>query len=361
MKRRLPGAALWAVLVCAIAPGDGLFAAELGAGLALSLDRRFVRLPAGRSVIDVQVPEGQLVSVGVFGPSRALRGFDVTGSDLGRLARRSGALDDDGLLPHVTSFPVAGSQEWLTVIVDAGEPVLLARSVADPEDVVPRPKKVLERGSVAPRALVGMPVPGSSEAGYMLQGPSRYHFARLDVVLVLAGAFAKTQRRFRADPIAIGDMSQWDGNRPATDQGLPRHISHVGGRDVDIALPANDGIPSTVRDHCKGVLIEEDRYGCAHGTVRGLDAMRLAYLLGLLIDSSPPHTAVTKIYIDDAYLQEVQKVLDTLRERRWIGDEGYAALSDGGIAVTSPWHTDHVHVRWAGEDAGPGFPSVLAD
>lgn len=353
--------ALWVGLALALPVGHAALAREPSTSdLVLGLDEASLRLPAGRSVIDVELPEGQLVSLGIFGPSHALRGFDVTGSEVGRLVRGNGVLDEDGLLPHITPLPLGTSPGWVTVIVDAGEPVLLSRSAADPRDTEPRPRKVLERGSVSPRALVGLPLPRSTDDGYLLQGPSRYHFARVDVALALLEALQKTQRRFRADPIAIADVSQWDGDRPATDRGNPRHISHVGGRDVDLALPANDGIPSTVRDHCKGVLIEEDRFGCAPGTVRGLDALRLGYLLGLLIEGSET-SLVTKVYIDDAYLKEVRAVLDTLRERRWIGDAGYAALSEDGIVVASPWHTDHVHVRWGGEEADPGFADQGVD
>ena len=44
-----------------------------------------------------------------------------------------------------------------------------------------------------------------------------------------------------------------------------------------------------------------------------------------------------------------------LEARRWIGEEGRAALSEEGILVASPWHTDHFHVRFGGEPGRPTF------
>ena len=54
-------------------------------------------------------------------------------------------------------------------------------------------------------------------------------------------------------------------------------------RDLDIALPADDEEPSTVRPHCTGVLIEQDVHGCAPGPVHGFDALRLAWARGVKI------------------------------------------------------------------------------
>jgi hypothetical protein len=327
----------------------------------LELGQPSLALPAGRSVVRVDLPAGQLVSLAVLGKQGALLGFDLTGSPLAARVRAHGSLDEDGLLPRVASLRVPLDERALLVVVDAAEPVTLARSVADPSLVEAPSAKALRTGIAAPRALIGMPAPAGLEDGYMLQSPARYQFVRVDVAMALAAAFRQTRVRFKRDPIAIADASQWDGIRPATDVGRPRHISHEGGRDVDIALPAADESASTVRSHCSGVLVEQDVQGCAPGTARGLDALRLAYLLGLLIEGYgspdappskgkvPPVARLERIFTDDVYVREIRKAADKLRERRWIKDWVYETLLDENLLRPSAWHTDHVHLRFVGE------------
>jgi hypothetical protein len=53
---------------------------------------------------------------------------------------------------------------------------------------------------------------------------------------------------------------------------------------------------------------------------------------------------------DEAYIEEIRKAARELRRKNWIHDEGFAALLEDGILRPSPWHTDHVHLRFAGED-----------
>ncbi|MBI4699663.1 MAG: hypothetical protein HY744_00615 [Deltaproteobacteria bacterium] len=209
-----------------------------------------------------------------------------------------------------------------------------------------------------------IPAPLDPGAGYVSQAPSRYQFLRSDVAVALLGALRQTRTRFRRDPLAIGDASQWDGGRPASDLGTTRHISHLGGRDVDVALASDDPeAPSLFVRHCQGVRTELDVFQCAPGTVHGFDALRMAYFLGLLVDGPTPNgihmpegrpgpiAEVETIYTDQAYIDEVGRAAQVLRERRWIHDDGYAALGEDGIMRPSPWHTDHVHVRFGGEAA----------
>jgi len=346
-------------VVDATAPGAPASSPGLAAPVRLRSSERRIGLPAGRSVVEVEVAAGRLVSIAVFGPSDALLAFDVANAPFAGAVRAHGALDEDGVLPRVASFRTPLGADRISVIVDATQPVELARIEADPTAVAPPPPKALKLGQAEPRPLIGFPAPVSREDGYLLQSPGRYQFLRVDVAAALLAALRQTRVRFRRDPIAIADITQWDGVRPATDLGRPRHISHEGGRDVDIALPANDDSPSTVRAHCAGVLVESDVHGCAPGTARGVDALRLAYLLGLLVDGEPaepgatPRDHVEKIFTDDVYVREIRKAAEVLRERRWIKDAGYAALSEDGLLRPSPWHTDHVHVRFVGE---PGRP-----
>lgn len=311
-------------------------------------------LEAGRHLLDLALPAGAFVAVGLFGPAASLRGVTLVGDAAPvRAARSSGPIDEDGMLPRVLAFAPCERGCRLGLVVDVTDPVAIEVTTADPAEIVAPPPRELARGDARARPLVALPPPSSADDGYVLQTPHRYAFLRVDVALVLREALRVTRRRLRGDPIALGDASQWDGNRPATDRGAPRHISHVGGRDIDIALPSSDGTQSLVRDRCRGVLLAEDRYGCAPGTVKGLDAVRLALLLGAMCDLAPGE--IVKIFLDDVYRKEVVAIAPSLVEKRWLKAEAAAALSEDGVLIASPWHTDHVHVRFRGEPGRPLF------
>jgi hypothetical protein len=320
-------------------------------------------LAAGRSIVDVHVPAESFVSIGVFGPQGALLGFDVLSVSRaedaapldGELAplRAHRPLDEDGLLPRIVSFRSPAETAIVRILVDAAEAVEVRRSAAPVAavELIPTHGKGFRYKPVQSPSI-GFPAPASRDEGYFLQSPARYQFARTDVIAALLRAFQKTRTRFKRDPIAIADISQWDGIRPATDLGRPRHISHEGGRDVDVALAANDEEPSTVRAHCTGVLVEQTVQGCGPGTARGFDASRMAYFLGVLFESVPP---VEKIFVDDVYLRELRRAAERLHERRLLKDRGFEGLSDDAIVRPSPWHTDHLHVRFAGPAGRPAF------
>ncbi len=319
----------------------------------LRLDRSSPRvsLEAGRSIVTVEIPNDVFASIVVLGAPQALLGFDLVGSPAARIARSAGPLDEDGYLPHVVSFAPRDEPEEMRVTVDVVDPVDVALVFASSDSAhPPDPKRVVD-GTELARPLVGIPAPRSVRDGYMLQVPARYLFARIDVAMALMAAFDKTYRTFKRDPIALSDISQWDGRRPKSDRSLPRHISHVGGADVDIALPAFDTFPSTTRDHCRGVLIDPDHFGCAPGSGKGVDLERLAFLLGALVDESP--TPLVKVFIDDVYRREVIRIAPDLKKAGLLKEDAVAALSEDGIVVASPWHTDHVHVRFRGEQGRP--------
>ena len=260
-------------------------------------------------------------------------------------------LDEDGLLPRIVSFRSLSEAVTIRVLVDAEEDIEIRRVSAPLTGPEPLPEKG-KRYRPAQAPSIGFPLPISRDEGFFLQSAARYQFARTDVIASLLRAFARTRAKFKRDPIAIADISQWDGVRPATDLGRPRHISHEGGRDVDLALAANDEEPSTVRAHCTGVLIEETTQGCGPGTVRGFDAQRMAYFLGALFETSPP---VEKIFVDDVYLRELRKAAERLHDKRVLKDAAFEGLSDDAIVRASPWHTDHLHVRFAGPPGKPAF------
>ncbi|MBK8258444.1 MAG: penicillin-insensitive murein endopeptidase [Polyangiaceae bacterium] len=329
--------------------------------LYLPIHKTSVAVAPGRTVLEVEVPAAVFTSIGVFGPQTSLLGFDILdvvsaasnlpidGAAQPLRARRP--LDEDGLLPRIVSFRSPSERSLVRVLVDAAEPVELRRVSTD----IVEPEFLPKKGKPPPMfqsPVIGFPVPAGRDDGYFLQAAARYQFARTDVIASLLFAFRKTKSKFRRDPIALADISQWDGIRPATDLGLPRHISHEGGRDVDIALAASDEEPSTVRAHCTGVLIEQSVQGCGPGTVRGFDASRTAYFLGLLFETMPP---VEKIFIDDVYLRELRRAAEKLHDKRVLKDPGYEGLNDDGIVRPSPWHTDHLHVRFAGPAGKPAY------
>lgn len=325
-----------------------------GTSRRLALDAARMALPAGRSLVDVEIPAGQYISILVLGRAEALLGFDVLGPPALRPLRAHRPLDEDGLLPRALSFRAPEGAAAIQLLVDVETPVELARTAAEaPEEIAPHPP-----GKPRPPALelplIGMPVPLAREDGYLLQSPARYQFARADVARALLAAFRQTRRRFRREPIAIADISQWDGRKPKSDLGAPRHISHELGRDVDLALPALLDEPSTVRAHCAGVFVAPEHWVCAPGTAEGVDALRLAYFLGLLLDGSP-EGAVTAIFTDEVYIREIRRAAETLRERRWIKPAGLAGLLDERLLRPSAYHTDHVHVRFGGAPARPAL------
>jgi hypothetical protein len=316
-------------------------------------------LSEGRTTLEVEIPERAFVSIAVLGPKDALLGFDLAGSPAADAARSASPLDEDGILPHVVSFAPRETSEVMEVTVDAASPVDLALVAASLDEAVAPSPKGLADGIEFARPLVGIPAPRSRAEGYFVQVPGRYVFARIDVAIALLGAFEKTAKRYKRDPIAVSEISQWDGKRPRTDLNNPKHISHVGGSDADIAFAAIDGVPSTQRDHCKGVLLDKEHWGCAPGSINGVDVERVTHFLGVLIDASPGQ--IVKIFMDDAYRQEIIRVAPDLKRYGFIGDEALAALSDDGVIVASPWHTDHFHVRFKGEKGRSPFADASTD
>ncbi|RLB60633.1 MAG: hypothetical protein DRI90_13250, partial [Deltaproteobacteria bacterium] len=143
----------------------------------LDLERSSLELGAGRWAVKVAVPPQRYVTIGVAGPTAALLGFQVVGD--GPLRRlRSGAAEDDGLLPTFVSFQTTAAEQSLTVVVDVDAPVTLLRALGDPADIGERSRQDLRLGKVQPRALVGLPLPIERRAGYLLQAPPRYVFVR---------------------------------------------------------------------------------------------------------------------------------------------------------------------------------------
>lgn len=324
----------------------------------LALDAEALELPAGRSIVEVELPPDRLVSLGVFGAQDALLGFDLVGAEAALAVGSHGALDEDGLLPRIASFvtPPAVEPELVTAIVEATEPVLLRRVAA--ARVGPERRTASAESSAEAPPLIGLPAPRSREDGYLLGRAGRYEFARIDVALVLMATLQKTRRRFHRDPIVITDISQWDGRRPALDLGSPRHQSHTGGRDVDIGLPASDGGPSSLRLHCKGARAgAEDHHSCVPGSASGVDMNRLAYLLA---DFVAVPGRVEAIFLDDEYIAAVRRASEQLRAWGFVDPGAVTTLADDRLLRHAPWHTDHVHVRFTGERARVLFPAEPA-
>lgn len=321
--------------------------------LRLSLDQGRLELGPGIHFIDVELSPGAHHTLGIFGDADALLGLDVLEPLELRGLRSRTPLEEDGILPRMISWIAPSGVHLMRLWVDARSPISLVRDIVMPVSEPPKLPLSKRDPMPDPLPLVGLPAPLSRDDGYLLQSPGRYLFVRADVASALLLAFKKTRIRFKRDPIALGDISQWDGRRPKTDLGQPRHISHEGGRDVDMALPANDLEPSTLRDHCDGVLVEADAKGCAPGTVKGFDALRLAFFLGYLFDMEP-EGRIEKVFLDDAYIRELRKAVETLRKHKWVKDVGYESLMSDEIIRKSPWHLDHVHIRFA----GPGGVSL---
>lgn len=331
--------------------------------LELSLDAERLDVPVGRSLVHVTLPLRRFVSVVVTGPREALLGWDVQAADeLGAIGAHE-ALNDDGKLPAVLSFVSPEEPRTIVLVVEVSQQATLWRVSADPDALEAPAPRDLKLGKVQPRPLIGLPVPTEKRDGYVLQAPQRYLFLRLDIAVALRKALRQTHIRFRRNALAVGDASQWNGHGPGSDRGKSQHIGHKFGTEVDIGLPSDDDSPSVIERRCEGVMIEPDELVCAPGTVRHVDAQRLAYFLGLLLDGPTPNgiylpegrdgpiAPVLSILTDQAYVDEIRKAAERLRKRRWIHDEGYGALVEEGLLRPSSWHTDHVHLRFAGEQA----------
>jgi hypothetical protein len=328
-----------------------------GTRLGLELTEPSRAIGPGLWAIVVKVSGESYVTLGLRGPREALRRFElVPPRNLRRL--RPEVYEEDGRLPVFVSFETPAGDHELTLVIDVDAPTELFRASTPVQ-------AALEEAS----PLVGLPFPIESYAGYFMQYPHRYQFVRADVALALRQAFRQTRHRFGSGAFGIGDASQWNGIKPASDIGHPRHISHQGGRDIDIALPGEKGLWKIER-RCDGVLVDKQVLRCSPGTVRNFDARRLAFFLAQLIDNptklrrdprtkKPPHAAIVDvIFTDEAYIEAIRRELDDLRNRGWIRDEAHGALGEEGLLRPSPWHTDHVHVRFLG---APGaVASVLS-
>jgi hypothetical protein len=286
-------------------------------------------LPAGYSRVVVAVRPGSLTSLLVLGDQGALAHFALDP------ALAPDALEEDALLPRAASFVVPPGVEEVAVSVEVDSPARLVRVEAAAGEDTP---------TEGP-PLIGFPAPTRRDDGYLLERSGRYQFARPDVVTLLRGAFADTRRRFRRDPIGLVDLSQWDAFRPAIDQGKPRHVSHEGGRDVDIALPSTLE-PSTHRDHCDKLISRDLTTGlCRRSTARHVDYLRLAFLLGRLVKTGH----VDRIFLDTEFIGPTAEAA-----RKLIHPPGYPAWvaerlqPPNGIVRHVAWHTDHVHVRFLG-------------
>lgn len=333
--------------------------------LRLTEGQSALSIKAGLTAVLVAAPANSFVTLGLRGPRRALRRLEfVERTHLDGL--RTATRDDDGWLPKFVSFATPENREIeVMFVVDVTAPITLFRVVTPRAPYVPPAKNELLQARRRVHPLVGFPFPGDAAAGYVMQAPSRYLFIRADVAQAMHHALAQTRTRFRRNPIAIGDATQWDGKRPAVDLDKPRHISHGEGRDLDIGLPSRTADASWLERRCQGVLVGKQELVCSPGTVKGLDALRLAYLLGLLIDGPTPKgrhvpdaarrkgpiAEVEAILTDQAYIDAIRQGIEVLKRRRWIHDEAYAALGEDGLLRPSPWHVDHVHVRFVGKPA----------
>lgn len=318
-----------------------------------------LELPPGRWALAIDIPPQRLITLGIAGPRQGLINFQVIAR--GPLLRlRSGSFDDDKLLPTFLGFESPVPARPIAAVIETRSRVRVFMFDYNSTPYSKPPRQLLER-QLAKDAipLIALPAPSQVNAGYRLQSAPRYVFVRADVAAALRSTFRQTRKRFKRNPIYVGDASQWNGQRPASDLGKPRHISHAQGRDVDLGLPVKGGSRSLLKRRCQGTLVDNDRLVCAPGTSRQLDAPRLAYLLATLIEGPTrmytqdptrrpgPFAAIETIFLDQVYIDQIRRVLPELRRRRWIHNESFQALGSDGLLRHSPWHVDHVHVRFA--------------
>jgi hypothetical protein len=287
------------------------------------------RVGAGWHSLNIKVAPKQLISLLIIGPKEALSHVRLHGVAV------PDALEEDGVLPKVLSFiPPKGVMQVQLALESkqALEIIQLQTPITTelPEDATP--------------PLIGMPTPRDSKDGYVLEHPNRYQFARPDVIAMLRKGLRAMRHKFARDSLGIGDLSQWDGRRPRLDLGKARHVSHEGGRDVDIALPSTFGFSSLIEDRCKRLHSAGRKQAwCEPGSVKSFDGARLAYLLATLIKTQK----IDKIFLDHEYIGIVHRHAKRLARLQLIPSWVVEKLHPkNGVIHHLPWHTDHVHVRF---------------
>ena len=178
--------------------------------------------------------------------------------------------------------------------------------------------------------------------------PESTSYLRRDLMMAIKYATAKVACESGAHPLALGDMSDRDGETPGTAHGVPRHPrgTHEAGRDIDVAYYQRGTPDNHLRPICPHVTDGVEQWHCT-GPPTTLDARRTALFIGFLFESA----RVRIVGIDGAALAPIERWLQRACAARTIAAEacarvrlGYEMSDTGRLWYLG--HHNHMHVSW---------------
>jgi hypothetical protein len=178
--------------------------------------------------------------------------------------------------------------------------------------------------------------------------PDSTSYLRRDLMMAIKYATAKVACETGGHPLALGDMSDRDGEIPGTARGTPRHPrgTHVGGRDIDVAYYQRGTPNNHLRPICAHDTDGVEQWHCTAAPTR-LDARRTALFIGFLFES--PRVRI--VGIDGAAAAPIQRELQRGCADHTLEPDacarvrlGYETSDTGRLWYFS--HHNHMHVSW---------------
>ena len=187
--------------------------------------------------------------------------------------------------------------------------------------------------------IMQVPQANTEEDGYLVTHEARYSNLRRELIYLVHHATEDVRLRWDDEaPLALMDMSEWDGDTPGTDDNQLRHPegTHVEGNDIDIAYYQNGD------DNLGRAVCPNDGYFCTSAP-DDLDPRRTAYFVAKLFEGDN----VRVIGMDTRIAAEVQDAADELHDDGEIEDEIWELFYDQ-IAYGDGWpfHHHHMHFSW---------------
>jgi hypothetical protein len=173
-------------------------------------------------------------------------------------------------------------------------------------------------------------------------------YVRRDLMMAIKYSAAKVTCESGGKPLALGDMSDRDGDTPGTAWGTPRHPHHTheGGRDIDLGYYQRGTADNHLRPICAHAIAGVEQRHCVAPPTT-LDARRTALFIGALFES--PHVRI--VGIDGAAAGAIERYLAAFAAVGMIDRDAYARVRLGFETANTGrlWfygHHNHMHVSW---------------